>query len=88
MAVEAKACWASPTCGSRDLSADETARSSSSFDPTIGEKAGECWWRAREHGRQSAERRLLLRTDVVRTPHDHAWPGYQKSATTVEFIRI
>jgi GNAT superfamily N-acetyltransferase len=76
----------------RDLSADETAEIVSIVVRPDHRRRGigrmlvaaaETW------ARQSGRARLLLRTDVVRTPA-HAFYvalGYQKSATTVEFIR-
>ena len=76
----------------RDLAADETAEVVSIVVRPDHRRRGigrmlvaaaETW------ARQSGRARLLLRTDVVRTPA-HAFYvalGYLKSATTVEFVR-
>jgi len=76
----------------RDLAADETAEVVSIIvrpdhrRQGIGRMlvtAAETW------ARQSGRARLLLRTDVVRTPA-HAFYvalGYQKAATTIDFVR-
>ncbi|MBE3098390.1 MAG: GNAT family N-acetyltransferase [Planctomycetes bacterium] len=76
----------------RDLAADETAEVVSIVVRPAHRRGGigrllvtaaETW------ARQSGRARLLLRTDVVRTPA-HAFYvalGYQKTATTVDFVR-
>jgi GNAT superfamily N-acetyltransferase len=76
----------------RDLAADETAEVVSIIVRPAHRRGGigrllvtaaETW------ARQSGRARLLLRTDVVRTPA-HAFYvalGYQKTATTVDFVR-
>ena len=76
----------------RDLAADETAEVVSIVVRPASRRGGigrllvtaaETW------ARQSGRARLLMRTDVVRTPA-HAFYvalGYQKTATTVDFVR-
>ena len=76
----------------RDLASDETAEVVSIVVRPNHRRSGigrmlvtaaETW------ARQSGRARLLLRTDVVRTPA-HAFYvslGYQKAATTVDFVR-